>query len=171
MADYFEDDEFFRGINAFYKRLMERMAKDIEDFEKAVSSGELEGSWDVKPIEEPGVKGYVAKGRFQLGKSTPTPKPVLDEEREPFADVFDEKDHVEVYVELPGVQKEDIQLNTTERAVEVRAKNFFRKVDLPTRAVDFEKATANYKNGVLEVRIPKVHGTAEDEKKRTIRIE
>jgi len=37
--------------------------------------------------------------------------------------------------------------------------------------VDLEKATASYKNGVLEVKIPKIQKAVEDEKKRTIRIE
>lgn len=170
MADY-DDDEAFRGINGFYKRLIERMAKEMDDFEEAVQSGELQGSWEVKPVDKPGVKGYVAQGRFQLGEPVRIPKPAFEEEREPLADVFDEKNHVKIYLELPGVEKEDIQLNVTERAAEVRAKNFFKKIELPVRDIDFEKAAASYKNGVLEVRIPKVQKAAEDEKKRAIRIE
>ncbi len=172
MVDYYEDDEIFRDINSFYKRLMERMSKEMEDLEKAINSGQLKGNWDVKPINGPRVKGYVARGRFQLGdEPTQIPRHDLEEERESLTDVFDEKERVKVYMELPGADKSDIQLNMTERVVEVKAKNFFKTVELPAENVDFEKATASYRNGVLEVIIPKVRKTVEDERKRTIKIE
>ncbi len=169
MPDY-EDDEVFRDINSFYKRLMERMFKEMEDFEKAVRSGQLRGSWDVKPINKPGVRGYVAKGQFQLGKPMSIPKHVR-EEREPLTDVFEENENVKIYMELPGIDKSDIQLNVTEGVIEVKAKNFFKKVKLPVEDIDLEKVAASYKNAVLEVTVPKVRKTVEDEKKRTIKIE
>jgi len=75
------------------------------------------------------------------------------------------------YVELPGVEKNDIQLDVTDGRAEVKAKNFHKVLDLPTKDVEFEKASANYKNGVLEVIIPKTKKTAREEKKKTIKIE
>jgi HSP20 family protein len=172
VADYYEDDEIFRDIGGFYKRLMERMFKEIEDFEKAIQNGKFKGDWEIKPINKPGVKGYVAQGHFQRGSEpTHVPKHASEEEREPLTDVFEEDANVKVYMELPGVEKEDVRLNVTERAVEVRAKNFLKRVELPAGNIDFEKATANYKNGVLKVIIPKVKKPVEEEKKRTIKIE
>lgn len=173
MVDYFEDDEIFRDINSFYKRLLERMFREMQNFEKAVKSDQLKGHWVVKPINKPSVRGYVARGQFQLGKPIRAhiPERVLEEEREPLTDVFEEKENVKIYLELPGVDKSDIQLNVADGFIEVRAKNFFKTVKLPTGNVDFEKAAANYKNGVLTVTIPKVQETVEDEKKRTIKIE
>jgi HSP20 family molecular chaperone IbpA len=143
----------------------------MEEIEKAIRSGKLQGEWEVKPIEEPGAKGYVARGRFQLGEPLTLPKQAVDEVREPLTDVFEDKDHVKLYVELPGVEKNDIQLNVTEGRAEVKAKNFYKVVDLPTRDVEFEKAIANYKNGVLEVTIPKKEKTASEDEKKTIKIE
>lgn len=171
MVDYYEDDEVFRDINSFYKRLMERMFKNMEDFEKAIRTGQLKGNWDIKPLNKPGVKGYIAQGQFQLGEPMKIPRQAIDEKREPLTDVFDETDRVRVYVELPGVDKNDIQLNVTEGSAEVKAENFFKKIELPTANVDFENATANYKNGVLEVTIQKTKKIEGDEKKRTIKIE
>ena len=164
-------DEIFRDTDSYFKKLSERMFKEMEEIEKAIRSGKLHGEWEVKPIEEPGVKGYVAHGRFQLGEPLTLPKQAIDEVREPLTDVFEEKDHVKLYVELPGVEKDDIQLNVTEGRAEVKAKNFYKVVDLPTRHVESEKATANYKNGVLEVTIPKTKKTVSEEKKKTIKIE
>jgi HSP20 family protein len=164
-------DEIFRDTDSYFKKLSERMFKEMEEIEKAIRSGKLQGEWEVKPIEEPGAKGYVARGRFQLGEPLTLPKQAIDEVREPLADVFEDKDQVKLYVELPGVEKNDIQLNVTEGRAEVKAKNFYKVIDLPTRDVEFEKATANYKNGVLEVIIPKTKKTVSEEKKKTIKIE
>ena len=164
-------DDAFSDMDSYFKKLTERMFKEMEEFEKAIRSGKLQGEWEVKPIDKPGVKGYVAQGRFQLGEPLTVPKHALDEVREPLTDVFEDKDCVKLYVELPGVEKNDIQLNVTQGKAEVKAKNFYKLIDLPTEDVEFEKVSANYKNGVLEVVIPKVKKTVEEEKKKTIKIE
>lgn len=172
MTDYYEDDEVFRDINSFYKRLMDRMFREMQDFEKAIKSGQFKGDWAIKPINEPGVRGYVAQGQFQLGgKPVSFPRRVLEEKREPLTDIFEEEENVRIYIELPGVDKSDIHLDMADGFAEVKAKNFFKRVKLPTANVDFEKAAASYKNGVLEITIPKIQKTVEDEKKRTIKIE
>jgi len=168
VADF---DEIFRDRDSYFKKLSERMFKEMEEIEKAIRSGKLQGEWEVKPIEEPGVKGYVARGRFQLGEPLTFPKQAVDEVREPLTDVFEDKDHVKLYVELPGVEKNDIQLNVAEGRAEVKAKNFYKVIDLPTRDIEFDKAIANYKNGVLEVMMPKMKKTVSEEKKKTIKIE
>jgi len=174
MPDDFED--IFHDVDDFYKKLTKKMFKEMEAFDKAIRSGKLEGEWDIKPIEEPGVKGYIAKGRFQFGdnqapKTLKLPEQIREEMREPLTDVFQDKDNVKLYMELPGVEKDDIQLNVTDGHAEIKAKNFFRTIDLPTKDVEFEKAVANYKNGVLEVTIPKIKRSATEEQKRTIKIE
>jgi len=168
MMAYF--DEVFRDTDPYFRKLAERMFKEMEEIEKAIRSGELQGEWDVKPIEKPGVKGYVARGRFQLGEPLKFPKQAIDEVREPLTDIFEDKDHVKLYIELPGVEKDDIQLNVTEGRAEVKAKNFYKLINLSTKDIESEKAVANYKNGVLEVVIPKTKKNASQEKK-TIKIE
>lgn len=165
-------DEFFRDADSHFRKLAERMFREMNEIEKAIRSGKLKGSWEVKPIEEPGVKGYVAQGRFQLGKPMSFPKHAIDEIREPLVDVFEDKEHVKLYIELPGVEKDDIQLNITDSQAEVKAKNFYKNIDLPTRDIEFNNASANYKNGVLEVIIPRTKKTASEEKKKnTIKID
>jgi len=172
MTDFYEDDEVFRDINSFYKRLMERMFREMQDFEKAVKGGHLKGDWAIKPINEPGVRGYVAKGQFQLdGKPASFPRRVLEEKLEPLTDVFEDEEAVKIYIELPGVDKSDIHLDMTDGFAEIKAKNLFKRVKLPTANIDFEKAAASYKNGVLKITIPKIQKTVGDEKKRTIKIE
>ncbi len=85
--------------------------------------------------------------------------PELTEEIEPLVDVVDGKDSVMIYAELPGVEKTDIGLSTTESALTIsvtsKKRRYHKEVSLPSR-VDPETAKATYKNGVLEVCLEKV---------------
>lgn len=93
----------------------------------------------------------------------------------PALDVFDDKDSVVVTVELPGLNKEAINISldkgvltvSGERKQERETKEgetfrsertfgkFQRRVTLPT-PVDSSKVSASYKDGVLTVALPKV---------------
>lgn len=159
MSDDFED--LFDDVDKFHQRLAKKMLEEMRDIEEALQEDKLEGEWDIKPIEEPGVKGYIARGRFQFGdkplpKTLKLPRRIREEEvREPLTDVFQDNENVKLYVELPGAEKTDIQLNVSGNRAEIKAKNFRKTIDLPTAHVEVDKATTNYKNGVLEVTIPK----------------
>jgi HSP20 family protein len=63
-----------------------------------------------------------------------------------------------VIVELPGVEKKDIKLSGTENkltiSVDTPERKYFKEVELPCR-IDVKKATSKYKNGVLDITIPK----------------
>jgi len=110
------------------------------------------------------------------------------EEIMPSIDIFEQGDDVVVKAELPGMKKEDINVSVTDNTVtitgekkqeeKVEKKNYFRMersygsftrgFHLPTE-VQSDKAKANFKDGILEVRIPK---TAEaKEKQKKIRVQ
>ena len=61
---------------------------------------------------------------------------------------------IKVVVELPGVNKENIKVNSYDNSVEISANTSDRKyrriVDLPPEA-DTQVAKCNYKNGILEI--------------------
>ncbi len=98
----------------------------------------------------------------------------------PPVDVYETDSEVVVKAELPGVKKEDIDVTIKENAVHIKAEkkeekeekteNVYRVerfygtveriVPLPTE-VKSEEAKAEYKDGVLEIRIPKVKVTKE----------
>lgn len=170
MSDF---EDMFNSIDNMYKWLTKRMFKDIQDIENSMQSGKLQGKWDIKPIDEPTVKGFIAHGHFQLGKQQPWifPRHIKDEVREPLTDVFEEKGQMKLYVELPGVEKNQIQLNVTDGRAEVKAQNFYARIDLPAKDIDIHKTTAHFKNGVLEVTIPKKKKEAKENLKHTIKIE
>jgi len=174
MSDDFQD--IFDDVDKLYQRFAKRMFRELEDIEDAIKSGKLEGEWDIKPIEEPNVKGFIARGRFEFGnkskpKTVTLPKEIPQETREALTDVFQDETNIRLYVELPGVEKTDIKLDVSQGKAEIRAKNFYKVVDLPTVDVEADKAVANYKNGVLEVTIPKKKKTKAELPKATIKIE
>jgi HSP20 family protein len=93
---------------------------------------------------------------------------------EPAVEVADTKDAVVVKAQVPGIPKDNIQVNVTDDTVTLKGemkeeekkeeKNYFRRefrygafmrtIPLPV-AVQADKTTAQLKDGVLEVTIPK----------------
>jgi len=75
-------------------------------------------------------------------------------EREPLVDVLNEEEQIRVIAEIPGVNKEDINLSATEDRLTVKVdtaeRKYFKEIDLPEE-VEPESAKASYRNGVLEV--------------------
>jgi HSP20 family protein len=87
--------------------------------------------------------------------------PHVQEEREPLVDVVETDECVQVVAELPGVEKEDIKLSGTETTLTIAVDNpqrrYFKEVSLPVK-VRVREAKSQYKNGVLEVSLPKADG-------------
>lgn len=78
--------------------------------------------------------------------------------REPLTDVMEEDDKVRVIVELPGVDKQDIDLRSQDReltiSVDTERKRFCKKLELPCDVLQ-DSAAAEYRNGVLTVTMDK----------------
>lgn len=85
--------------------------------------------------------------------------PKVKEEREPLVDIIESNGEIHIVVELPGVDKEDIKLRGTETtltiSVDVPQRKYYKEIKLPAR-VNVKEARTMYKNGVLEVKIPKI---------------
>lgn len=180
MTTYF--DKIFQDFDKIMKRL-----QGFDTIESRLESGKLKGGWDVKRIDEPNIKGYVIRGQFWSDQPVkpydpfapkdpfqrrPTPqrsfRPATStskETREPLTDIFQEEKVIKIYVELPGEEKDNIQLNVTKGRVEIKAKNFYKMIQVPHK-VDVEKASSKYNNGVLTIIIPKEETIPEDKKQR-----
>jgi HSP20 family protein len=79
-------------------------------------------------------------------------------EREPLIDIVEEKNHVSIVAELPGVKKEDINLYSTENvlhiSVNTHQRKYIKNLNLPVE-VDPKSAKAFFKNGVLTITLKK----------------
>jgi len=150
------DDIFGRFSSGFFDEIFERMMRDMEELFRRAEMGEI------KPI----VRGFSIRigpdGKPEIREfgTKPTIREEGIEERKPLVDVIETDDEVQVIAEMPGVNKEDIELNATETNLEIKAEGESRKyyevVDLPAE-VEPETAKARYNNGVLEVVIKKKH--------------
>lgn len=95
----------------------------------------------------------------EFGNVKPTNRGTFElASRQPFVDVVaDEKENaLKVVAEMPGVQKEDIELRVMEDTLSIKAQNKDRKFDaeVPLDAkVDPSSAKASYNNGILEVKL------------------
>jgi HSP20 family protein len=105
--------------------------------------------------------------------------------RAPVVDVFEEKDDIVVKAELPGMAKDNIEVNLTDHTLtikgekkkeeEVKEENYYRTersygsflrtLELP-KDVHGDKVKASFKNGILEVRMPKT----EEAKAKEIKV-
>ena len=123
-----------------------------------------------------------------------TLRPFLDEHRRtpfnfgvspPAVDLYEENNEVVAKAELPGMEKDDIQINIRNRQLSIKGEkkraqeveeedyylcerscgSFLRILDLPGE-VQVEKARTTFKNGVLEIRLPRT----EQAKKREIKV-
>ncbi len=104
----------------------------------------------------------------------------------PTIDVVDEKDHLLVKADLPGLNKDDIRVSIEDGVLSIQGEkkeeteekkkgylraerfygSFFRSVSLPS-AVDDTKVKASYKDGVLELTLPK----KEEAKPKQIKVD
>lgn len=118
-------------------------------------------SMSVGPNGKPVIREFGNVQRSRVG-------PQVREEREPLVDVMEEEKDVVIVAELPGVEKENINLHATEShltiSVDTPKRKYHKELRLPTK-VDSKSARASYKNGVLEVRLKKLpKKTVESEK-------
>ena len=85
-------------------------------------------------------------------------KPVIEETIEPLVDVIDEKDRVTIVAEMPGLDKDDIDIRIKDGRLVITGKGkdrkYYKEIRLPP-GIKPETAKAKYKNGVLEVTIEK----------------
>jgi HSP20 family protein len=103
--------------------------------------------------------------------------------RKPIADIKDRGNKLVIDIEVPGVDKKNIELNLTETSLEISAQrktgkemkkegtylcersfsSFRRRASLPVEVIP-EKAEAKFENGVLHIEVPKAKPEASGRK-------
>ena len=171
---------FFGDIDEILKDMEEMMEKEFKEFtsrlpkdlkrERKLPDGTTIHEWgpfvygysmtigpDGKPkIREFGnVKPSLKPEAFGLTR----PSLAVKEEREPLVDVINTNGEIHVVAELPGVEKENIKLHGTEEtltiSVDTPKRKYFKEIQMPAK-IEPKNSKTVYKNGVLEVTIPKI---------------
>ena len=103
----------------------------------------------------------------------------------PVVDIYEEKDEVVVKAEVPGLSKDDLSVNLSDSVLTIKGSksreesiseddycrserafgSFSRCVELPAEVKE-DQIKATFKNGVLEIRLPKT----EESKKRVVKV-
>ena len=135
----------------------------FEDFERFMTE------WEDKMRD----RGWLRLFPWSEGKTT-----LPFEGRFPRVDVLDRDDSILVKAELPGVEKKDLDISLTDHSLTLKAErreeekqetdeyfrheigygSFARTIALPEN-VDVNKAKASFKDGVLEMTLPKTEKT------------
>ena len=161
----------YPDIDEMMKEMERAFSEQFEDLEKGLPKNLVRES----RTPEGGVKKEI--GPFVYGYSVtigPDGKPVVREfgnvrsgedrplkaiqdKREPLVDVISSGTDVRVIAEMPGVNKEDIDVTVNEKAMTISVdredRGYYKKLELPG-IVDPKGARSTYNNGILEVTIP-----------------
>ena len=113
---------------------------------------------DGKPVvREFGNVRPATAGAFGAGSgpATRVQTPQLVAEREPLADIVTSDKEIKAVVEMPGISKQDININAYDNSVEVSsadtaARKYHTVIELPAEA-DIDTARSTYNNGILEI--------------------
>ena len=165
-----DKDPFFGDIDRIFREMEKRMEEEFREFTENVPKDYIKERKlpDGSTVKEfgPFVYGYSMKigpdGKPEIREFGNIKKslkgPQVKEEREPLVDVVDANSEIRVVVELPGVEKTDIKLHGTEDSLEISVDTpqykYYKEVALPAK-VKVKDAKSAYKNGVLEVVLPK----------------
>jgi len=159
--------EMERMMDDEFKKFTENVPKDY------VKERKLPDGSTVKELG-PFVYGYSMKigpdGKPEIREFGNIKKslkgPQVKEEREPLVDIVETNNEIRVVVEMPGVEKSDIKLHGTEDSLTISVdkpqSKYYKEVTLPTK-VRVRDAKSTYKNGVLEVVIPKAEAPKKPE--------
>jgi HSP20 family protein len=165
--DPFRDDDIFRDIfnddrirDIFTDdKIMDDIKKMAEEMMKMFTNAQ-----PGKPI----VHGYKIEfgpdGKPQIAdfgnRSVRSPEgvPTISDEIEPLTDIIEGENDVAITVEIPGVEKEDINLVATEDTLEIKVdspkRKYHKRIDLPCN-VKTKSTKATYKNGILDIVLDK----------------
>lgn len=163
-------DPFFSDIDNLFSEMEKMMENELKNFTEKVPKDYVKERKlpDGSTVKEfgPFVYGYSMKigpdGKPEINKFGNLKKsltgPEVREEREPLVDIVETAAEVRVVVELPGVEKTDVKLHGTEDSLTISVDTpqykYYKDVELPVKVM-IKKAASTYKNGVLEVVIPK----------------
>ena len=168
--------EFFAEFEKEFARMQGMVNKIMEDAMKHANSPQRGepfvygftmrvGSDGVPQIQPFGSAVKHGADAFGAAKAMPG-APQVDEGalgpagREPLTDLMVGDKDVALTVELPGVEKQDVNLHVAEDAVTVRAekgRRYHKRIQLPVKVVP-SSAKATFKNGILDVTLQRETG-------------
>jgi len=144
IKDIFNDERVMDDIKRMTEEMM-KMFSNAQPGKPVVHGFKIHVGPDGKPhIEDFGNKQIKsAEG-----------EPSISEEREPLTDIIEGDNDVAVTVEIPGVEKNDIDLSVEKETLEIKVdtsdRKYHKTLELPCDVIP-KTTKATYKNGILDV--------------------
>ena len=146
IKDIFQDERIMEDIRRMTEEMM-KMFTNAQPGKSIVHGYKI----NIGPDGRPKIEDF---GNRRI--TSPKGEPTISEEREPLTDIIEGDDDVAVTVELPGVEKNEIDLNITNDSLEIKVdspqRKYRKKLDLPCDVIP-KTTKATYKNGILDVSI------------------
>ncbi len=147
--------EVFKGLGSFIEIVSEMAEKGQEKVERTgeikTPAGKAMYGFSVKI----GGKGLQVERFGNIVRETEKGA-VVEEMREPFVDIFEEAEQLEVIAELPGIEEKDISYELKDDVLLLKAagdgRKYSKEVLLPCKASVLKTA---YKNGVFKLTMEK----------------
>ncbi|MCX6661663.1 MAG: Hsp20/alpha crystallin family protein [Euryarchaeota archaeon] len=148
IKDIFNDDKVMDDIKKMAEEMM-KMFTNAQPGKPIVHGYKIEFGPDGKPqIEDFGNRSV----------RSPEGVPTISDEIEPRTDIIEGENDVAITVEIPGVEREDINLVATEDTLEIKVdspkRKYLKRIDLPCN-VKTKSTKATYKNGILDIVLDK----------------
>ena len=156
-------EDIFNNLDSEFQRIRKQMDNFMKDsFEGNISENNKRNPFVFGFSVKTGPDGFPIFEEFGNTRMNPFgkkgEKPTVDTRREPLTDINETEDQIAITVELPGVNKEDIDINVMEDKVEVNVKTesrkYFKSIDLKS-LVETESSKATYTNGILDLVLKK----------------
>ncbi len=153
----------FGGVFKGLADLIEKLGDLAEKGEQLKKSGEFQQK-DLKGVYgfsvkvglgERGEKGVKVEPFGNVRRDARTGETTVQEIREPIVDVFEEKDHILIVGELPGISTKDVRLEVQDDLLTIYAEKKdkkYRKEILLPRSYPKEKMEVSCNNGILEIK-------------------
>ncbi|MFC2154449.1 archaeal heat shock protein Hsp20 [Candidatus Altiarchaeota archaeon] len=153
-------DGFFDDFDGDFRRMEENITRILEDMKGMPEGAPAEGdpyvygfSMRVGPDGKPHIEEF---GNVGGSIDSQEGEPQAVGGREPLTDLIEGDDEVTVIAELPGIEKEEIDLEIDEESVAIKVdteqRKYNKELALPC-PVNPESSKASYKNGVLEIKL------------------
>lgn len=143
--------QFIPGLGGIVKAL----EKSSPEFRKRIAETDaeikhkIETGWNSKPKVDYSIS--VRPLASERKEAKPDVRGEAPPEREPIIDVFEEKEHISVIAELPGVEEKDIETKLEGDILEISAGKYRKIITLPSAVKSIIER--NYKHGILQLKI------------------
>ncbi len=142
--------DLFSEFDRMDEMMDDMMKQAFKDMEKLPQGKPMVYGFSMKmgPNGQPKIR--------EFGNIEPSQKKInVKDAREPLVDVIEREKEIDILAELPGVNKDSIDVQASEDTLTIEVPNeFYKEVELPC-GVDEKDVNAKYKNGVLTVTLRK----------------